>query len=257
MNWSIQRVALTTMISKEVGRIFRIWKQTLLPPVITQSLYFIVFGSFIGSQVRNVNGIPYMQFIIPGLVMMAVITAAFTNVSFSFFSAKFMRNVDEVLVAPVHPLTMLAGHIGGGVIRGLLTGATVFGVSLFFVRPEIHSFLILALYTILTSLVFSLGGFLNAVYAKTFDDVGIFSTFALTPLTFLGGVFYPITALPGVWQKISMFNPVVYMIDGFRYSVTGVSEFPLALSSGLLLGLFLVLAVINWYVIRKGAGLKK
>jgi len=256
MNWNIQRVAFITIISKEVGRFMRIWRQTLLPPVITQSLYFIIFGGFIGSQIRNINGVPYMEFIVPGLVMMAVITAAFTNVSFSFYAAKFMRNIDEILIAPVNPAVMLAGYVGGGIIRGLFTGITVFLVSLFFVRPDVHSFLVLFLFALLTSAVFSLAGFLNAVYSNSFDEVGVFTTFVLVPLTYLGGVFYPVTSLPPVWQKIAQLNPIVFMVDGFRYGVTGAQEFSLLINTGLLLVVLAILIGVNLYVLKKGAGLK-
>lgn len=253
MNWNIQRVAFLTIFTREVKRFFRIWKQTLLPPVITQSLYFIIFGGFIGSQVRTINGVPYMEFIVPGLVMMSIITASFTNVSFSFYSSKFMRSIDEILVAPVHPITMISGYIAGGTVRGLLTGFIVFLVSLFFARPSVHSVLSLAVFATLTAIVFSLGGIINGMYAKSFDDVGTFGTFVLTPLTYLGGVFYPVSALPGVWQTISAFNPIVYMVDGFRFGITGLHDFPLYYSGLLLVLVFVVMTFFNVHVIKKGS----
>lgn len=253
MNWKIQRVAFLTIFNREVGRFLRIWKQTLLPPVITQSLYFIIFGGFIGSQVRNIDGVPYMQFIVPGLVMMTIINSSFTNVSFSFFASKFMHNVDEILVAPVHPLTMIAGYVAGGAVRGLATGFIVFLVSLFFTRPDIHSVIALGFFSVLTALIFALGGFINAMYAKTFDDAGTFATFVLTPLTFLGGVFYPINALPGIWQSLSKINPIVYMVDGFRYGFTGSAELPFVYSVTLLVVFLAALAAFNVRLIRKGS----
>lgn len=252
MNWNTQYVAFYTIFAREVKRFFRIWKQTLLPPVITQSLYFIIFGGFIGSQVREINGVPYMEFIVPGLVMMSVITASFTNVSFSFYASRFMHSIDEILVAPVHPVTMVAGYVAGGSLRGVVTGAIVFLVSLFFARPSIHSVIALTVFATLTAIVFSLGGIINGMYANSFDDVGTFGTFVLTPLTYLGGVFYPVSALPGAWQKISALNPIVYMVDGFRYGVTGLSDFPLAYSGLLLFGVLAIVGAFNVHVIRQG-----
>jgi ABC-2 type transport system permease protein len=252
MNWKTQRVAFNTIFFREVKRFFRIWKQTLLPPVITQSLYFIIFGGFIGSQVRTIEGVPYMEFIVPGLVMMSVINASFTNVSFSFFASKFMRSIDEMLVAPVHPLTMIAGYVAGGTVRGLLTGFIVFLVSLFFAQPTIHSVTSLALFATLTAIVFSLAGIINGMYANSFDDVGTFSTFILTPLTYLGGVFYPVSALPGIWQQVSSYNPIVYMVDGFRYGVIGVQDFPLYYSTTLLIVFTAALVIFNVWMMNRG-----
>lgn len=256
MNAKTQWVAYTTLVRFEIGRILRIWRQTLFPPIITQSLYFVIFGGFIGSQIRTINGVPYMLFIVPGLIMMSIITAAFTNTSFSFFASKFQRNIEELLVAPIKMSTLLAGYVTSGLIRGLVTGVIVFLVSLFFVRPTINNLFILILFAVLTCIVFSLGGLLNGIYAKTFDDVGIFATFVLTPLTYLGGVFYPITALPPFWQTASRFNPVVYMVDGFRYGITGFNEFPLWSSLGILIVFTLTLGYLCLYLLKKGRGLK-
>ncbi len=257
MNWKTQWVAFSTMVRYEIKRVIRIWRQTIFPPIITQSLYFVIFGGFIGSQVREINGVPYMLFIVPGLVMMAMITAAFTNVSFSYFASKFQKSIEEILVAPVHIGTLLAGYVAGGVIRGCVTGFMVFLISFFFVRPEIYSFSILILFAVLVSVIFALAGFLNGTFAKTFDDVGTFSTFILTPLTYLGGVFYPISALPPLWQTASRFNPIVYMVDGFRFGVTGMSEFPLSISIALLLLVIAILLGLNMRLLRKGVGLKQ
>lgn len=256
MNLRIQWVAFSTIVSREVERFIRIWKQTLLPPVITQSLYFIVFGGFVGSQVRDIGGVSYMAFIVPGLVMMTVITSAFTNVSFSFYIAKFQRSIEEILVAPIRPSVMLAGFIAGGVIRALATGAIVFLVSFIFVRPSVHNMLIMLVFATMTALIFSLAGFINGVYANSFDDVGTFPTFVLTPLTYLGGVFYPIAGLPGFWQTVSRFNPIVYMVDGFRSGITGLQEFPLTLSFAILLAVFAALFAGCVVILRRGAGLK-
>ncbi|MCA9374383.1 MAG: ABC transporter permease [Candidatus Gracilibacteria bacterium] len=249
-------VAYKTILRKEVVRFMRIWPQTLLPPVITQSLYFIIFGTFIGSQVADINGVSYMAFIVPGLVMMAVINGAFQNVVSSFFSTKFMRNVDELLVSPVPNWMIIAGYCGGGVLRGILVGLIVFFVSIFFTQPEIHNIWIILMFVTLTSLLFSLGGFLNALFAKKFDDISVFSVFILTPLTYFGGVFYSIDDLPGFWQGLSKFNPILYMIDGFRYGFHGFSDVNIWWSVAMLLTFTVVISVLCLYLMRKGVGLK-
>ena len=255
MNVHIQWVAYCTIVRKEVGRFMRIWRQTLLPPVITQSLYFVIFGGFIGSQVRQINGVPYMAFIVPGLVMMAVINGAFANVSSSFFSTKFQRNIEEILVAPVHEAVMQAGYVTGGILRGLLTGAIVFAVSFIFVRPAIHDAFAIVLFSFLTALVFSLGGLLNGLWANTFDDVSTFSTFILVPLTYLGGVFYPISALPPFWRNVSLLNPIVYMVDGFREGfVTGGA--PTWIGALILITLSCALSAFTYLLLRRGKGLR-
>ena len=249
-------VAYKTIMRKEVVRFMRIWPQTLLPPVITHSLHFIIFGTFIGSQVADINGVSYMAFIVPGLVMMAVINGAFQNVVSSFFSTKFMRNVDELLVSPVPNWLIIAGYCGGGVLRGVLVGLIVFFVSIFFTQPEIHNIWIILMFVTLTSLLFSLGGFLNALFARKFDDISVFSVFILTPLTYFGGVFYSIDDLPGFWQGLSKFNPILYMIDGFRYGFHGFSDVNIWWSVAMLLTFTVVISVLCLYLMRKGVGLK-
>ncbi len=256
MNTHIQWVAFQTIVKKEVTRFMRIWRQTLLPPIITQSLYFVIFGGFIGSQVRQINGVPYMAFIVPGLIMMAVINGSFSNVSSSFFGSKFQKNVEEMLVAPVHEAIMLAGYVAAGVIRGLMTGVLVFLVSLVFVRPEVHSFTSIIVFSFLTALVFSLAGMLNGLWANTFDDIATFQTFILTPLTYLGGVFYPISSLPGFWKQVSLVNPIVYMVEGFRHGfVVGDSQ-QVWIGAGILVVLSIVLSGWCYTTLRKGAGIR-
>jgi ABC-2 type transport system permease protein len=245
-----------TMIRKESVRIFRIWPQTLLPPLITQSLYFLIFGGFIGSRVGLVGGVPYMAFVIPGLVMMAVIQNSFGNTVSSFFSAKFMRNIDEIIVSPTPDWVMLAGFTTGGVIRGVVTGGLVYAVSAVFARPTVAHPWAVVLFLILTSALFSLAGFLNAIFAKKFDDVSIFSTFVLIPLTYLGGVFYSIEQLPPFWQSLSRFNPILYMVDGFRYGFFGTAGIPIWWSAALLAVVTVALVVINLRLLRKGTGMK-
>jgi ABC-2 type transport system permease protein len=249
-------IALKSIWRKEVTRFLRIWIQTLIPPVITMSLYFIIFGNLIGSRVGDMGGFSYMAFIVPGLIMMSVITNSYTNVCSSFFSAKFQRNIEELLVAPVPTHILILGYVGGGVMRGILTGILVTIVSLFFVRYEVHSWLFVVCTLLLTSILFSLAGLLNAVFAKTFDDISIIPTFVLTPLTYLGGVFYSITMLPTFWQWISKVNPIVYMINGFRYGFLGVTDVSLSITFSMLILFVTVLYVIAWKLIESGRGLR-
>ena len=217
-------VALKSIWAKEIHRFMRIWVQTLVPPVITMTLYFIIFGNLIGSRIGEMHGFSYMQFIVPGLIMMAVITNSYANVASSFFSAKFQRNIEELLVAPVPTHVIIAGYVGGGVARGLCVGILVTAISLFFVPFQVHSWLFVALTLLLTAILFSLAGLLNAVFAKTFDDISLIPTFVLTPLTYLGGVFYSINLLPPFWQTVSLANPVLHMVNSFRYGILGVSD---------------------------------
>lgn len=249
--------AFLTIVRKESNRIFRIWPQTLLPPLITQSLYFLIFGAFIGSRVGLVDGVPYMSFIIPGLVMMAVIQNSFGNVVSSFFSAKFMRNIEEIMVSPTPNWVVLAGFTAGGIVRGTVTGFLVYLVSVVFARPTVAHPWAVVLFLLLTSALFALAGFLNAIFAKKFDDISIFSTFVLIPLTYLGGVFYSIQQLPPIWQAVSKFNPILYMVDGFRYGFFGTASIPVWQSAVLLTVITSALVVINLSLLRKGTGMKQ
>lgn len=203
MNPMTYYIAFKSILAKEVSRFTRIWIQTLVPPAITMSLYFVIFGNLIGSRIGDMGGFSYMEFIVPGLIMMSVITNSYSNVASSFYSAKFQRNVEELLVAPVPNYIIIAGYVGGGVARGLCVGLIVTLVSLFFVPLQIHHLFSVCVTVLLTSILFSLGGLINAVFAKSFDDISIIPTFILTPLTYLGGVFYSITLLPPFWQGVS------------------------------------------------------
>ncbi len=256
MNTKEQMIAYLTIVRKEVTRFMRIWVQTLLPSAITQTLYFVIFGKFIGSQIRDIQGISYMSFIVPGLVMMAVMNNAYTNVVSSFFGSKFQRNVEELLVSPTPNWVILAGYVTGGVLRGIVVGVIVFAVSVFFTHPVIAHGGVIILFVIMTAVAFSLGGFLNAIFAKNFDDVSIFQTFLLTPLIYLGGVFYSVHSLPIFWQKISQLNPLLYMINGFRFGFYGFSDVNILISLLILLGFSIVLSVVNLHLLRKGTGLK-
>ncbi|NHB94204.1 ABC transporter permease [Photorhabdus cinerea] len=249
-------VALKTIWIKEITRFGRIWVQTLLPPVITMSLYFIIFGSLIGSRIGEMGGVDYMQFIVPGLIMMAVITNSYANVSSSFFGAKFQRSIEELLVAPVPTHIVITGFVGGGVARGVCVGILVTLVSLFFVPLHIHSWWMIVVTLLMTSILFSLGGLLNSIFAKTFDDISIIPTFVLAPLTYLGGVFYSLTLLPPFWQAVSKLNPIVYMISGFRYGFLGITDVSLVTTLGVLTAFIVVFYLVAWYLIETGRGLR-
>lgn len=249
-------IALKSIWRKEVTRFLRIWIQTLIPPVITMSLYFIIFGNLIGSRVGDMGGFSYMAFIVPGLIMMSVITNSYTNVCASFFSAKFQHNIEELLVAPVPTHIIIWGYVGGGVARGICTGFLVTIVSALFVRYEVHSWFFVICTLLLTSILFSLAGLLNAVFAKTFDDISIVPTFVLTPLTYLGGVFYSINLLPTFWQWVSKLNPIVYMINGFRYGFLGITDVSLWITFSMLILFVVVLYAFVWRIIESGRGLR-
>lgn len=251
-NW----VAYTTIVRSEIWRFTRLWSQTFLPPVITTVLYYIIFGKFIGSQIAPIEGYTYMQFIVPGLVMMSIITSAFMNVVSSFFTSKFVKQLEELLVSPVSPIIIISGYVTGGVVRGLLTGAIVLGVALFFTKLTIVHIGILIFFAVLTSVFFSLLGLITGIYAKNFDGVQIIPTFVLTPLTYLGGVFYSIEMLPAFWQNVSLANPILYMVNGFRYGFLGISDVSLVPSSLLLLIMCLVAIGVTLYLFKIGRGLR-
>jgi len=249
-------IALKTIVRKETNRIIRIWSQTLLPPLITQTLYFVIFGKFIGSQVRAINGISYMEFIVPGLVMMAVISNAYANVVASFYGAKFQRNIEEILVSPTPNWVIITGYVLGGVVRGIVVGLLVFLVSLFFAHPIVTYWWAVILFTFLSSVVFSLAALINGLFARNFDEVAFFQNFILTPLIYLGGVFYSIRGLPEILQKISLYNPLVYMVNGFRYGFFGFSDVNPGICLLILVVLTIILSVVNLILFQKGIGLK-
>lgn len=224
MSWSQQWVAFVTILVKEIRRFTRIWVQTLVPPAITMTLYFVIFGSLIGSRIGEMGGFSYMQFVVPGLIMMSVITNSYSNVVSSFFGAKFQHSIEELLVSPVNNVVILAGFVLGGVARGLAVGFLVTLLSLFFTKLQVHNIFITMGIVVLTSVLFSLMGFINAVFAKSFDDISIVPTFVLTPLIYLGGVFYSIDLLPDFWAGVSKANPMLYVVNAFRYGILGYSD---------------------------------
>ena len=249
-------IAFKSLITKEVNRFARIWVQTMVPPAITMTLYFVIFGSLIGSRIGEMGGFSYMEYIVPGLIMMSVITNSYSNVASSFFSAKFQHNIEELLVAPVPNYIIIAGFVGGGVLRGLGVGVIVSVVSLLFVDLQIAHFGVIVATVLMTSVVFSLGGLINAVFAKTFDDISIIPTFVLTPLTYLGGVFYSLSLLPEFWQGVSKLNPIVYMVNAFRYGFLGVSDVGIGTSFAVLGVFTVILYSVCHYLISRGIGLR-
>ena len=249
-------IAYLTVMRKELVRIFRIWAQTILPPVITTSLYFIVFGTFIGSQLAPIHGLSYIQFIVPGLIMMSIITSSYMNTVSNFYFAKFMRNIDEMLVSPMPDWLVIAGFISGGVMRGLIVGFFVLLVSLFFSHLAIFNIFVLVAAVLMTSVLFSLAGLINGVYAQGFDGISIVPTFVLTPLTYLGGIFYSISQFPEFWQKVSLLNPILYMVNAFRYGFLGVSDVPVWICFSVLIGFTLIFTAIVAFLFKRGMGVK-
>lgn len=256
MNFSQQMVALKTIAIKEYLRFIRIWIQTILPPAITIALYFIIFGEIIGSQIEDIDGYKYMDYIVPGLILMAVITNAYANVVSSFFSAKFHHSVEEMLVSPLPNYIILLGFISGGLARGIIVGIVATVVSLFFSDLHIHSYPVTFAVFILTSILFALAGFINAAYARSFDDITIIPTFVLTPLIYLGGVFYSIKMLPEIWQNISLVNPILYMVNAFHYGILGVSDIEVSTAFIIIIAFIVVLYYFALRLLRIGVGLK-
>lgn len=256
MNLKEQLIALNTIVTKEIRRFMRIWVQTLIPPAITIVLYFVIFGQLIGARIGEMGGYNYMQYIVPGLIMMSVITNSYSNVVSSFFGTKFTRSIEELMVSPLPNYIIITGHVLGGVARGILVGAIVTVLSLFFADLPVYSFVITITTVLLTAILFSLGGFINAVYATKFDDVSIVPTFILTPLTYLGGVFYSIDLLPTFWQYVSKANPIVYMVSGFRYGILGVSDVGLYAAYGMILVFIVGLYIWAWYLLSRGIGIR-
>jgi ABC-2 type transport system permease protein len=248
---------LATIMRKESRRVVRIWVQTIVPPAITMTLYFIIFGSLVGRRIGDMDGVPYTTFIAPGLIMMAVITNSFANVVSSFFSSKLMLHLEEMLVAPLSHATIVIGFVvGGGVVRGLLVAALVTAVALFFTDLEIAHPLITVSTILLTAIVFSLAGLFNAIFAKTFDDISIIPTFVLTPLTYLGGVFFSISLLPPFWQDVARLNPILYMVNAFRYGMLGTADVGIGTAYAIMIGASVALFVAVLVLLNRGIGVR-
>lgn len=256
MTFSEQYIAFKTIVIKECLRFLRIWVQTLIPPIITIALYFVIFGNLVGSQVGNIGTFTYMEFIVPGLVLMALISNSYANVVSSFYGSKFQGNIEEMLISPLPNYLILIGFISGGIARGVLVGLAVLLVSLFFSDLNIHSYSVTIVVFILTSILFSLAGIINAIYANSFDDITIIPTFVLTPLTYLGGIFYSISMLPEFWQNVSLINPILYMINAFRYGLLGVSDIPLTHAFIIITAFIIALFAFSLHLLKTGKGLK-
>ena len=257
MNIALNAVAIRTLVRKETTRILRIWVQTIVPPAITMTLYFIIFGNLIGRRIGTMDGFDYMQYIAPGLIMMSVITNSYGNVVSSFFGAKFARHIEEMLVSPMSNSAIIVGHVAGGVIRGLLVGGLVTVVALFFTQLQVAHPLIMISMVLLTSIVFSLMGFINALYAKKFDDIALIPTFVLTPLTYLGGVFYSISLLPEFWQSVSKANPILYMVNAFRYGILGTSDISIGVAYAIVLFFVVTLFSVCLLLLNRGTGIRE
>ena len=257
MKYQRIRIAYGTIVRKEVTRFIRIWQQTLLPPVMTTSLYLVMFGNLIGPRIGNMDGYRYIDFIVPGLILMSVITNAYANVSSSFFSAKFQRSIEEIQVSPALNSIILLGYVSGGIARAILVGLIVTVVSLFFTELSVYNYPVMISTIVLTALLFSLAGFLNGMFAKKFDDIAIVPTFILTPLTYLGGVFYSIKLLPELWQGVSHANPILYMINAFRYGFLGVTDISLGTSYLIILLFTAALFLLNLKLLDSGFGIRE
>jgi ABC-2 type transport system permease protein len=249
-------IAYRTIVSKEILRFLRIWTQTLLPPAVTMGIYFVVFGRFLGDRIKDFGEFSYIEFIVPGLVMMVVITNSFSNVASSFFSAKFQRSVEEMLVSPMPDWLLVSAYVTGGAVRGVATGFVVLGVSLFFTDLKIFSLSVVAIFLVLTALTFSTAGFANGMLANKFDDIAIVPTFILTPLSYFGGVFYSIDLLPQFWREVSRANPILYMVNGLRYGFLGVSDIPVVSGVVILLAFFASTFAFCLFLMKQGKGLR-
>ena len=257
MSWSEQYYALFTIVRKEIRRYLRIWPQTLFPSAITMSLYFVIFGSLIGSRIGEMGGFSYMEFVVPGLIMMAIVTNSYSNVVSSFYGSKFNDSIEELLVSPTPNYIILLGYVIGGVSRGLLVAIIVTLVSLFFTRLQIYNHILVLVVILLTSTLFSLGGFINAVFANSFDDISIVPTFVLTPLIYLGGVFYSMDLLPEFWANVSQLNPLVYVINAFRYGVLGVSDVSISFALLMITGFTLLSFMYSIHLLNSGTRLRQ
>ncbi|MBL4647878.1 MAG: ABC transporter permease [Gammaproteobacteria bacterium] len=256
MNNRAYCIAFYTILSKELIRVFRIWQQSILPPVITMTLYFVIFGGFVGRRVGTIDGIPYMLFIAPGLIMMSSLMNAYSNVSSSFFGAKFQRNIDEMLVAPIPNQVIILGFISGGILRGLLVSIAVTMVAMFFTPLHVVHPLIMLAAILLSTMLFSIAGLLNGLIANKFDDVMLIPTFVLTPLIYMGGVFYSINKLSPVWQSISSINPVLYIVNVFRYGMLGHTDVNVTTAFMMIIVFIVGLYGLVLYMLNKGIGIR-
>ncbi len=256
MTLAQQLVTVQTLVRKEMNRVLRIWVQTIVPPIITMTLYFIIFGNLIGRRIGQMDGFDYMQYIAPGLIMMSVIQNAYGNVVSSFFGAKFQRHLEEMLVSPMPTYAIIVGHVAGGVLRGLIVGSVVTAIALFFTRLQIVNIFITISIVILTAIVFALAGLINAIFARKFDDISIIPSFVLAPMTYLGGIFYSVSLLPEFAQKASLFNPILYMVNAFRYGMLGVSDIDIRTAYGITIIFIIGLFGLSLFLMDRGIGIR-
>lgn len=249
-------IAFRTIVTKEIRRFTRIWPQTLLPPAITTSLYFLIFGTLIGQRIGAINGVSYMDFLVPGVILMSVISHSYANVVSSFYSTKFQKHIEELLISPIPDWVILAGYVFGGIARGVLVGVVVTLISLMFTDISVNNIWIALAVFVLTSTLFALAGFINAVFADSFDAISIIPNFVLTPLSYLGGVFYSISMLPEIWQTIALGNPILYMINAFRYGLIGVTDVDIQIAFSITGGFIVLLTIFSLYLLHKGVGIK-
>lgn len=249
-------VAFTTILTKEIRRFTRIWPQTLLPPAITTALYFLIFGKLIGDRIGLINGARYMDYIVPGVILMSVISHSYSNVVSSFYSTKFQRYIEELLVAPIPAWVILSGYVGGGIARGISVGVVVAAISTCFAEVTVLHWPIALAVLLLTATLFALLGFINAVFADSFDDISLIPNFILTPLSYLGGVFYSVSMLPEIWQTISLGNPILYLINAFRYGLIGITDVNINIAFAITGGFIVTLAGLSLWLLHKGVGIK-
>jgi len=254
--WTKYWVAYLTIARREILRFARIWVQTIIPPVVMVGLYFVIFGKLIGQRIGEMDGMSYVDFIMPGLVMMSIITNSYANVVSSFYGAKYSHYIEEMLIAPIPNIVILIGYVTGGIVRGMSVGIAVTLVSLFFTDFSIHAPLIVFAIAFLTAFLFSLAGLINGVFARTFDDVTIIPTFVLTPLTYLGGIFYSIKLLPETWQQVSLINPILYMVNSFRFGFRGVSDIGLGTAIMVILFFIVILFAFCMILLERGTGIR-
>ncbi|HSG63821.1 MAG TPA: ABC transporter permease [Gammaproteobacteria bacterium] len=252
----VNLVGLATIVRKEVTRVLRIWVQTIVPPAITMTLYFIIFGSLIGRRIGDMEGVPYTLFIAPGLIMMSVITNSFGNVVSSFFSGKLHHHLEEMLVSPMSVATIIAGYVTGGIVRGLAVAALVTVVAMFFADLRVEHPIVTISVVVLTAATFSLAGLLNAIYAKSFDDISVIPTFVLTPLTYLGGVFFSISLLAPGWQAVAQVNPILYMVNAFRYGMLGTADVSITVAYAIIVASVVVLYAVVYWLLDRGTGIR-
>lgn len=251
-----QYIAFGTIVRREITRFTRIWTQTIVPPAVTTTLYFLIFGKLIGPRIGDIHGVSYIQYIVPGLIMMSIITNSYANVVASFYGSKFQKNLDEMLVSPMPDYIIILGYTVGGVARGLCVGTVVTLVALFFVDLSVMHWGVMLSVMLLTSMLFSFAGLVNAIFANSFDDINIVPTFVLTPLTYLGGVFYSIDMLPEFWRNLSFANPILYMVNGFRYGILGLTDMSLAVAYAIIIGFTVVMFLLCLYLLKRSAGIR-